>query len=238
MRKALVMIERVSRVFKPEGVKALDNVNLVIEEGEYLALKGPSGSGKTTLLNILAGIDRPTSGSIWVKGEAISEMEERAQTAWRHQHVGFIFRTSNLVPVLTVRENVALPLLLSKLTRQQKEARVDTVLELVGLSSHEDLYPRQLSGEQKQRAAIARAIVMDPPLILADEPTGELDAQATDEILRLLNQLHSDWGKTVVLATHDEDAAKYAQSTCLINKGICIEAEALVGRGHGLPEFS
>jgi putative ABC transport system ATP-binding protein len=166
---------------------------------------------------------------------AINEMNDRAQTAWRHQNVGFVFRTFNLVPVLTIRENVALPLLLSKLSRQQKGARIDAVLELAGLSTHQDSYPRRLSGEQQQRAAVARAMVMEPPLILADEPTGELNAQATEEILILLSQLHSDWGKTVILATHDEGVARYAQTTCHINKGICVEAEmeaeALVGEG-------
>lgn len=237
MRKELIKIESLSRVFKPEGINALDNVNLVVEEGECLALIGPSGSGKTTLLNIVAGVDRPTSGSVRVDGVAVNEMGDRARAAWRHQHVGFIFRTFNLVPVLTVRENVALPLLLSKLSRQQARARIDTILELVGLSRQKDAYPRRLSGEQQQRAAIARAMVMEPPLILADEPTGELNAQATEEILTLLGQLHSDWGKTVILATHDEEVAKYAQTTCHLNKGVCVEAETLIGRAYGLPEF-
>jgi putative ABC transport system ATP-binding protein len=237
MGKALVKLERVSRVFEPEGATALNNVNLVVEEGECLALIGPSGSGKTTLLNIMAGVDRPTSGSIWVNGVAINEMKDRARTAWRHQHVGFIFRTFNLVPVLTVRDNVALPLLLTSLSRQRKRARIDTVLELAGLSQHKDSYPRQLSYEQQQRVAIARAIVLEPPLILADEPTGELNAQATEDILILLSQLRSEWGKTVILATHDEAVAKYAQSTRQVNKGIFIEAEALRGRAHGLSEI-
>jgi putative ABC transport system ATP-binding protein len=238
MRKELVKVESLSRVFKPEGINALNNINLVVEEGEWLALIGPSGSGKTTLLNILAGVDRPTSGSVRVDGAAIHEMGDSALAAWRHQHVGFVFRTFNLVPVLTARENVALPLLLSKLSRQQKRARVDTVLELVGLAEHKDSYPRRLSGEQQQRAAIARALVMEPPLILADEPTGELNAQATEDILILLGQLRSDWGKTVILATHDEGVARYAQTTRQINKGVCVEAETLVGRVYGVPEFS
>jgi putative ABC transport system ATP-binding protein len=237
MRKELVKIESLNRVFKPEGTHALSNVNLAVEEGEWLALLGPSGSGKTTLLNIVAGVDRPTSGSVRVDGAAIHEMGDGALAAWRHQNVGFIFRTFNLVPVLTVRENVALPLLLSKLSRQQKRARVDTVLGLVGLAEHKDASPRRLSGEQQQRAAIARALVMEPPLILADEPTGELNAAATEEILILLSQLHSDWGKTVVLATHDEGVAKYAQTTCQLNKGVCAEAETLVGRVYAVPEF-
>jgi putative ABC transport system ATP-binding protein len=236
MEKALVKIERLSRVFKPEGITALENVNLVVEEGESLALVGPSGSGKSTLLNVVAGVDRPTSGSVWVNGVEINELGDRARTAWRHQNVGFIFRTFNLVPVLTVRDNVALPLLLAKLSRQQKTERIDMVLELAGLSQHKGSYPRQLSAEQQQRAAIARAAVMEPPLILADEPTGELNAQATENILILLSQLHSEWGKTIILATHDECAAKYAQSTCHVNKGIFIEPEALRGRAHGLSE--
>lgn len=231
MRKELVEIESLSRVFKSEGINALDNVNLVVEEGEYLALLGPSGSGKTTLLNILAGIDRPTSGSVWVGGVAINEMGDRAQAAWRHQNVGFIFRTFNLVPILTVRENIALPLLLSNLSRQQKGARIDTVLEVAGLFRSENSYPHQLSSEQQQRVGIARAIVMEPPLILADEPTGELNARATEEILILLSQLHSDWGKTVILATHDAGVAQYAQRTCQIDKGVLVEAEVLMGRG-------
>jgi len=239
MRKELVNIESLTREFKPEGTKALDKVNLVVEEGEFLALTGPSGSGKTTLLNIVAGIDRPTSGSVRVGGAALHEMGDGALAAWRHQNVGFIFRTFDLVPVLTVRENVALPLLLSKLSRQQKRARVETVLELVGLAEQKDSAVRKLSGEQQQRAAIARALVAEPPLILADEPTGELGAQASEEILILLGQLHSDWGKTLILATHDEGVARYAQTTCHLNKGVCVEAETLsVGRVYGVPEFS
>jgi putative ABC transport system ATP-binding protein len=239
MRKELVKIESLTREFKPEAIKALDNVNLVVEEGEFLALTGPSGSGKSALLKIVGGVDRPTSGRVLVDGVAINELGDGALAAWRHRNVGFIFRTIDLVPVLTVRENVALPLLLSKLSRQQKRARVDTVLELVGLAEHKDSSPRKLSGEQQQRAAIARALVMEPPLILADEPTGELNAQATEEILILLGQLHSDWGKTLILATHDEGVARYAQTISRLNKGVSVEAETLgVGRVYGVPEFS
>ena len=244
MGKAFVKIERLSRAFKPQGIKALDDVTLIIEEGEYVALIGPSGSGKTTLLNIVAGVDRPTSGSIWVNGVPINEMKDRAQTAWRHQNVGFIFRTPNLVPVLTARENIGLPLRLAKLPRQQKRARIDWVLEFVGLSQHENSYPRKLSSEQQQRVAIGRAIAMDPPLILADEPTGELNAQATEEVLILLGRLRSEQGKTVVLATHDEGVARHAQSTRHLDKGISIEAQAVTGRAqavtgraHGLPDI-
>jgi putative ABC transport system ATP-binding protein len=224
-------------VFIPGNINALDNINLVVEEGEFLALTGPSGSGKTTLLNILAGVDRPTAGSLWVNGVPVDKLAQRPRTAWRHQHIGFIFRTFNLAPALTVRENVGLPLLLAKLSRRQKNARIDTVLGLAGLGRPKDAYPRQLSSEQRQRVAIARAIVMDPPLILADEPTGELSARATEDILILLSQLHSEWGKTVILATHDQEAAKYAQRTWPIDKGVRREAEALSGRSHGLPDI-
>ena len=233
MAKALVKTKRLSRVFKSEDVRALDNIDLVVEEAECVALLGPSGSGKSILLNIIAGIDRPTSGSIWVNGVAVDELPDRVRAVWRHQNVGFIFRTPNLVPVLTIRENVALPLLLAKRPHQQKQERVNKVLEFVGLSGYEKSYPQKLSTEQQQRAAIGRAIVMDPPLVLADEPTGELNAQASEDILMLLTQLRSRWEKTVILATDDEDVARYAQRTCLLNKGM--QVETLRGRAHGIP---
>lgn len=226
MAKTLVEIEDLSRVFRRDSVeiKALDRINLEIKEGEFLALMGPSGSGKTTLLNIIAGIDRPTSGRIRVNGLDVAQMTESQLAAWRNQHIGFVFQTFNLIPVLTAFENVELPLLLTNLSRQERKEHVLTALKLVGLSDRIDHYPRQLSGGQEQRVAIARAIVTDPALILGDEPTGDLDAHSAEEVLTLLSRLNSDFGKTIIIVTHDTRAANYAQNIHHLDKGVLLES--------------
>src|SRR5205085_7193413 len=184
MAAPVVQIRNVSKRFSRDGfeVVALDNVDLEIQPGDFFALMGPSGSGKSTLLNLLAGIDRPTEGQVQVMGTNLANLSESQLAAWRNTHIGYIFQTFNLIPVLTAFENVELPLLLTKLSKAQRRAHVETALSLVGLSERSSHYPRQLSGGQEQRVAIARAIVTDPALILADEPTGDLDAQSADEV--------------------------------------------------------
>ena len=190
----------------PEVV-ALNETDLSIGAGEFLCLMGPSGSGKSTLLNLIAGIDRPSSGQIVVSGEDIAQMSESELAVWRNQTIGFIFQTFNLIPVLTAFENVELPLLLTKLSKTERREHVEIALSLVGLKDRMTHYPRQLSGGQEQRVAIARAIVTDPELILADEPTGDLDANSADEVLAILERLNTEFQKTVVMVTHDPRAA-------------------------------
>lgn len=221
MAKLVVEIRNLSKIFHRDSfeVAALENANLTVEEGEFLCLMGPSGSGKTTLLNIIAGIDRPTSGELRVLGEDVAHMDEDRLAAWRNLHVGFVFQTFNLIPVLTAYENVELPLLLTNLSSEERKKHVLAALEMVGLAERVEHYPRQLSGGQEQRVAIARAIVSDPTLLVADEPTGDLDAHSAEEILDILSRLNRDFKKTIVMVTHDPRAARHATVTRHLEKG-------------------
>jgi putative ABC transport system ATP-binding protein len=230
MAEPIVQVRGVSKRFARDGfeVVALDQVNLDIEPGDFLALMGPSGSGKSTLLNLLAGIDQCTEGEVDVLGTDLARLSESQLATWRNRHIGYIFQTFNLVPVLTAYENVELPLLLTKLSKAQRRKNVETALELVGLSDRMGHQPRQLSGGQEQRVAIARAIVTDPDLLLADEPTGNLDARSGEEILNILSTLNRELKKTIVMVTHDPHAASYATHELHLEKGVLLEAKALV----------
>jgi putative ABC transport system ATP-binding protein len=221
MQEPIVQIRDLTKVYGHGEieVKALDCVNLDIAAGEFLALMGPSGSGKSTLLHIIAGIDRPTRGRCIVQGTNVAVLSETDLADWRNAHVGFVFQTFNLIPVLTAFENVELPLLLTSLNSTERRAHVEAVLELVGLADRMKHLPRQLSGGQEQRAAIARALVMDPTLLVADEPTGNLDAHAAADVLTLLQRLNQEAGKTVIVVTHDPKAAAYARRTAHLEKG-------------------
>jgi len=222
----VVQVRNVSKVFKRDAfeVKALDDVSIEIAGGEFLALMGPSGSGKTTLLNMIAAIDRPTSGELLVLGENVFRFSDGQSARWRNEHIGYVFQTFNLIPVLTAFENVELPLLLTKLNAQQRRDHVMTALKLVGLEERVNHLPKQLSGGQEQRVAIARAIVSDPTLLLADEPTGDLDSHSATEILEILKRLNEDFHKTVVMVTHDPHAASYAHVTRHLEKGMLLPA--------------
>jgi putative ABC transport system ATP-binding protein len=204
----------------------LQDISLTIREGEFVALMGPSGSGKTTLLNLIAGLDRPDSGELWVGGVDLTTLGEAELAAWRAHHVGFIFQFYQLIPVLTAFENVELPLLLTPLSRRERREHVELVLELVGLSDRSHHYPGQLSGGQQQRVAIARALVTDPTLIAADEPTGDLDRASANEVLDLLCRLNGEFGKTIILVTHDPEAASRARRLIKLIKGALITDEA------------
>jgi putative ABC transport system ATP-binding protein len=201
-------------------IPVLAGIDLDIAEGEYVALMGPSGSGKSTLLNLIAGIDKPSAGEILVSGVDIARLDESALAAWRAAHVGFIFQFYNLMPVLTAFENVELPLMLTALTRRERRERVDTALALVGLTDRSDHYPNELSGGQQQRVAIARALISDPTLIVADEPTGDLDRVTAEEILGLLDRLNRELAKTIVMVTHDPKAAGKAHRIAQLEKGV------------------
>lgn len=220
----IVRVEHLSKVFHRDSaeVTALDGASLEIAAGEFVALMGPSGSGKTTLLNIIAGIDRPSAGHVYVGDTDIAELDEDELAEWRNQHVGFIFQMYNLIPVLTARENVELPLLLTDLGRAERRAHAEAALALVGLADRMDHRPRQLSGGQEQRVAIARALVTDPMLLLADEPTGDLDAKSAQEILAILGRLNREFGKTIVMVTHDPRAAKSASVVRHLDKGVLL----------------
>jgi putative ABC transport system ATP-binding protein len=222
----LVQIDNVRKVYKRDEfeVPVLNGVSVEVPRGDFLALMGPSGSGKTTLLNLIAGIDRPTSGRILVDGKEISRFSETALASWRSRHVGFIFQLYNLIPVLNAFENVELPLLLTKLSKKQRREHVIAALNIVGLGDRMFHYPRQLSGGQEQRVAIARAIVTDPTLLVADEPTGDLDARNAEEILNLLARLNGEFEKTIVMVTHDPKAAQHASRTVHLEKGLLVEA--------------
>ena len=221
LAKPIIQIRDLRKVYRRERqeLTVLDGINLDVPEGAFEALMGPSGSGKTTLLNLIAGIDSPTSGSIKVGGEEIATLSETARAAWRSRHIGFIFQFYNLMPVLTAAENVELPLLLTKLPRAERMRRVELALKLVALQDRMDHTPRQLSGGQQQRVAIARAIVADPNIIVADEPTGDLDRKAADDILTLLTKLNQEFKKTILMVTHDPAAADRATATRHLNKG-------------------
>jgi putative ABC transport system ATP-binding protein len=206
-----------------EQIDVLQGVTLDIPAGDFLALMGPSGSGKTTLLNLMGGLDTPTKGSIEVAGDRIDTLSGGRLAAWRARHVGFIFQMYNLLPVLTAARNVELPLLLTKLSGADRKKRVQTALSVVGLAERANHYPRQLSGGQEQRVGIARAIVTDPTLLLCDEPTGDLDRKSGDEVLTLLQTLNRDYGKTIVMVTHDPRAADCARRTLHLEKGLLVE---------------
>ncbi len=209
-----------------EKIDVLQGLNLSVGRGEFLALMGPSGSGKSTLLNLIGGLDRPTSGSVAVDGVKISELSDAKLTAWRARHVGFVFQLYNLLPALTAERNVELPLLLTSLSRSRRRSQVAMALSLVGLADRTKHYPRQLSGGQEQRVGIARAIVTDPTLLLCDEPTGDLDRKAGDEVLDLLHALNRDQGKTVIMVTHDPRAAERAGRVLQLDKGVLVGAAA------------
>jgi putative ABC transport system ATP-binding protein len=221
MAETVVQIQGLSKIFQRDSfsVAALEDIDLTLESGEFLCLMGPSGSGKTTLLNIIAGIDRPTKGQLRVLGEDVAQMSEDRLATWRNVHVGFVFQTFNLIPVLTAYENVELPLLLTKLSSGARQEHVLAALKLVGLEDRIHHYPRQLSGGQEQRVAIARAIVTDPTLLMADEPTGDLDAHSAEEVLDILTRLNRDFKKTIIMVTHDPRAARHATVTRHLEKG-------------------
>jgi putative ABC transport system ATP-binding protein len=219
---ALLEIRALSKVFHRDAqqIPVFESIDLDIEAGEFLVLMGPSGSGKTTLLNLVAGLDKPTTGTIRVGGEEVTTMSRSELAAWRSHHVGFIFQLYNLLPVLTAYQNVELPLLLTHLSKRERREHVLTALQVVGLSDRAEHFPRQLSGGQEQRVAIARAIVSDPTLILADEPTGDLDAKSADEILTLMQRLNGEFGKTILLVTHDPRAADRGHAVMHLDKGV------------------
>ncbi len=220
----IVQVEHLFKVFRRNTteVVALDDVSLDVAEGEFVALMGPSGSGKTTLLNIIAGIDRATSGQVAIGGTDIAELTEDELAEWRNHQIGFIFQTLNLIPVLTAVENVELPLLLTDLGRAERRAHAETALALVGLADRMDHRPRQLSGGQEQRVAIARSLVTDPALVLADEPTGDLDAKSAHEVLTILSRLNREFGKTIIMVTHDPKAAGVASVVRHLDKGLLL----------------
>ena len=219
--EALISIRRVAKSYTrgEQRVPVLTDINLDIGRGDFVALMGPSGSGKSTLLNLVAGIDKPDAGAISIAGEDITQLDETELAAWRAASVGFIFQFYNLMPVLTAWENVELPLLLTSLSRRERAERVETVLSLVGLADRMDHRPNELSGGQQQRVAIARAVVTDPLLLIADEPTGDLDRASAAEILGLLDRLNVELGKTIVMVTHDPRAAEAAHHLIYLDKG-------------------
>jgi putative ABC transport system ATP-binding protein len=224
--ETIVRIEGLKKAYKRDSfnVEVLKGIDFDVHRGDFIALMGPSGSGKSTLLNLLAGIDRPTGGRIVIAGQEMSKLSETDLAHWRHRHIGFIFQFYNLLPVLTAFENVELPLTLSNLDKKQRKVRVETALEVVGLKDRMGHYPRQLSGGQEQRVAIARAIVTDPTLLLADEPTGDLDSDSARDVLDLLEQLNQDYHKTIIMVTHDPGAASRAHRQIRLNKGL-LDAE-------------
>jgi putative ABC transport system ATP-binding protein len=219
---ALLQIRNLSKVYQrdSQAIPVFEDIDLDIDTGQFLVLMGPSGSGKTTLLNLIAGLDEPTTGAITVGGEDVTAMSRRQLAAWRSNHVGFIFQLYNLLPVLTAYQNVELPLLLTHLSKKERREHVMTALDVVGLSDRADHFPRQLSGGQEQRVAIGRAIVSDPTLILADEPTGDLDAKSADEILTLMQRLNREFSKTILLVTHDQRAAERGEAIMHLDKGV------------------
>ena len=221
LSQPIVEIEELSKVYQQGeiNVTALNRVSLTIVPGEFLVLMGPSGSGKSTLLHLIAGIDRPTSGALHVQGTDISRLNESELADWRNQNVGFVFQSFNLVPVLTAFENVELPLLLTRLGRKERTRLVSTALDLVGLAERMHHLPKQMSGGQEQRVAIARALVTDPSLIVADEPTGNLDSQSAHDVLGILQSLSRDHGKTVIMVTHDPKAAVFGSRQIHLEKG-------------------
>lgn len=226
-KEPIIRIRNLSKSYRrgSQIIPVLEDISFDIPDGEFLALMGPSGSGKSTLLNLLAGIDKADSGSIRVGGIEITTLDETGLAGWRAVNVGFIFQFYNLIPVLTAFENVELPLLLTRLSKKERRAHVETALRVVGLADRMDHYPGQLSGGQQQRVAIARAVVTDPVILVADEPTGDLDRQSASEILNLMDRLNRESGKTVVMVTHDPRAADKARSIRHLEKGVLTDAD-------------
>ncbi len=223
---ALAEIRDVHKSFQrdTQRIDVFAGITLDVDEGDFLALMGPSGSGKSTLLNLIAGLDKPTSGTVRVAGSEVSAMTPGQLAPWRARHIGFVFQQFNLLPVLTAYQNVELPLLLTKLSKKERDERVKLALGVVGLEDRMDHYPRQLSGGQEQRVSIARAIVADPPVIRLDEPTGQLDAKSSQEVLALLRRLNDEFKKTIVVVTHDVHAAERAKTVLHLEKGELVES--------------
>jgi putative ABC transport system ATP-binding protein len=221
MKQALIEVQNLSKSYRRDSLKipVLRNISLNVQEGEFIAFMGPSGSGKTTLLNLIAGIDRPSEGRILIAGVDVTQLTETELAAWRSRNVGFIFQFYNLIPVLTALENVELPLILTPLSKKQRRAHAETALEVVGLGDRMYHYPRQLSGGQEQRVAIARAIATDPAILVADEPTGDLDKVSAEEVLELMDRLNRELNKTILMVTHDPRAAERARSVRHLEKG-------------------
>ncbi len=234
MDKYAIDVEHVSRIYKRDEfeIRALDDLTIHVPEGKFVAIMGPSGSGKTTLLNLIAGIDQPTTGRVAVGGEEITGMKERELARWRGRHIGLVFQFYNLIPVLTAFENVELPLLLTHLNKADRREHVEAALRVVGLADRMEHYPRQLSGGQEQRVAIARALVTDPTIIVADEPTGDLDAKSAEEILNLLVELNRQFKKTIVMVTHDSRAERHVETVYRLDKGVLVGIEE--GKGTAL----
>jgi putative ABC transport system ATP-binding protein len=222
-----VSLNHATRTYKRDDfeVRALDDVTLTIPEHRFVAIMGPSGSGKTTMLNLITGIDHPTSGHVFVGNEEINGMNENELADWRARHIGLVFQFYNLIPVLTAFENVELPLLLTNLSKAERRLHVQAALEAVGLSERMKHYPRQLSGGQEQRVAVARAIVTDPTIVVADEPTGDLDARSAEDILALLTELNQRFKKTIVMVTHDSRAERFVNTIFRLDKGVFVGAE-------------
>ncbi|MGA7343294.1 MAG: ABC transporter ATP-binding protein [Terracidiphilus sp.] len=225
---SLIQVRGLDKTYRRgnEDIDVLQGLNLDVDKGDFVAFMGPSGSGKTTLLNLLGGLDVPTRGTISVAGDEITHMSRGKLTHWRARHVGFIFQMYNLIPVLTAFGNVELPLLLTKLSKGERRKHIETALSIVGLGDRMNHYPRQLSGGQEQRVAIARAIVADPTFLLCDEPTGDLDRKSADEVMELIRRLVKEFGKTVLMVTHDPVVARQADTTLHLDKGVLVEAGA------------
>jgi putative ABC transport system ATP-binding protein len=221
MEAPLIQVYDLCKSYRRDSLEipVLRNINLEIAKGEFLAFMGPSGSGKTTLLNLIAGIDKPTAGKIVIDGTDVTALNETELAAWRSRHIGFIFQFYNLIPVLTALENVELPLILTPLSKKERRAHAETALTVVGLADRMHHYPRQLSGGQEQRVAIARAVATDPAILVADEPTGDLDKASAEEVLDLMDRLNRELGKTILMVTHDPRAAERARTTRHLEKG-------------------
>jgi putative ABC transport system ATP-binding protein len=232
---SLIKVRGLNKTYRRGGeqIQVLQGLNLDVDKGDFVAFMGPSGSGKTTLLNLLGGLDVPSAGSITVDGDEITHMSGSKLTQWRARHVGFIFQMYNLIPVLTAFQNVELPLLLTKLSKADRRKHIETALGVVGLTDRMNHYPRQLSGGQEQRVAIARAIVSDPTFLLCDEPTGDLDRKSADEIMELIFRLVKEYGKTVLMVTHDPVVAKRADITLHLEKGVLVESGERQGVAAG-----
>jgi putative ABC transport system ATP-binding protein len=229
-----VELDHVTRIYRRDEfeIRALDDVTIKVPDAHFAAIMGPSGSGKTTMLNLIAGIDHPTSGRVTVGGEEVTGMKEAQLARWRARHIGLVFQFYNLIPVLTAFENVELPLLLTPLKKTERRSHVQAALNAVGLADRMNHYPRQLSGGQEQRVAIARAIVTDPTIMVADEPTGDLDAQSAEDILTLLTELNRSFNKTIVMVTHDARAERYVETIFRLDKGVLVGVES--DRASGL----
>lgn len=232
---SLIQVRGLNKTYRRGGeqIQVLQGLNLDVDKGDFVAFMGPSGSGKTTLLNLLGGLDVPSDGSITVDGDEITHMSASKLTHWRARHVGFIFQMYNLIPVLNAFQNVELPLLLTKLSKTDRRKHVETALGVVGLTDRMNHYPRQLSGGQEQRVAIARAIVSDPTFLLCDEPTGDLDRKSADEIMELISRLVKEYGKTVLMVTHDPVVARRADITLHLEKGVLVESGERQGVAAG-----